>query len=73
MCVSTNVFTCTHENEYDVLTSVSTRTYDNEYTHLLECLRVITEVVARTEQWNLTKTRTWFYALLVPPLKGLNK
>ena len=39
-----NLFTCTHENEYDVLTLVSTCTYDNEYTHLLEYLRVITEV-----------------------------
>ena len=44
MHVSTNLFTCTHENEYDVLTNISTRTYDNEYTHLLEYLRVITEV-----------------------------
>ena len=33
--VSMNLFTCTHGNEYTVLTSVSTRTYDNEYTHLL--------------------------------------
>ena len=51
-----NLFTCTHQNEYDVLTSVSTRTYDNEYTHLLKYLRVSTEVFACTCQWNLTKT-----------------